>query len=326
MKFLILKTTDPYYNLAVEEYLFSYTTDDVFMLWQNEPTIVIGKNQNAYAEINMDYIKNSNIYIARRITGGGAVYHDLGNVNYTFIATKKEKCEIDFKYYTAPIIEALKKFGIEAKLSGRNDIITDDKKFSGSAQHTKGNRVLHHGTLLFDSDLDMLTNVLNVDEEKIRSKAIKSTRSRVINLKDKFSCDFTVSDFISFISSYIIKSFSPDIINPPKNDEILMLEKRNRSSDWLFPQNKFLSDYIVSKKKRYSFGIVDIYINMSNDIISEIKIYGDFFGNSDIAELEQILKNTSVSNIKNIIKNITIEDYILGMTNELFIEHINNIY
>ena len=128
MKFLILKTTDPYLNLAIEEYLFEYTSDDIFMLWQNEPTVVIGKNQNVFAEINMNYLRENNIHIARRITGGGAVYHDLGNINYTFISSKRKTNKIDFAYYTTPIINSLKKLGIDAKLSGRNDLLANDKK------------------------------------------------------------------------------------------------------------------------------------------------------------------------------------------------------
>ena len=326
MKLLILKTTNPYYNLAVEEYLFSYSNEDVFMLWQNEPTVVIGKNQNVYAEINMDYLKENNIHIARRITGGGAVYHDLGNVNYTFISSKNNRCEINFEYYTKPIIEALQKLGIDAKLSGRNDLVVDEKKFSGSAQHAKGNRVLHHGTLLFNSNLDVLTNVLNVDEEKIKSKAIKSTRSRVTNLKDILNINLTSDEFISYISSYIIDCFSPEISNVPENQEIISLTNRNQSHDWLFPNNKLVSIYSTRKKIRYPFGIVDICAHMSNEIISDISISGDYFGVSDTKDLEKILKGSSISNIENLIKNIKIDDYILGMTNELFIEQIKKLY
>ena len=180
MKFLTLKTTNPNINLATEEYLFTHCEDDIFMLWQNEPTVVIGKNQNAFAELNMDYIKNNNIHVVRRITGGGAVYHDLGNVNYTFISGKKGSVGIDFEYFTKPIIHALPSLGISAELSGRNDILIDGKKISGNAQHTSGNRVLHHGTLLFDSDLSVLSDALKVDEEKIKAKAIieKSTKNK----------------------------------------------------------------------------------------------------------------------------------------------------
>ena len=204
MKLLILKSKDPYLNLAIEEYLFRNTTDDIFMLWQNEPTVVIGKNQNVYAEINREYTKEHNIKIARRITGGGAVYHDLGNVNYTFISSRNKE-GIDFKYFTAPIIDALKAIGVNAELSGRNDITVNCKKISGNAQYSTDTRTLHHGTLLFDSDLSVLSSALNVDEEKIRSKAISSTRSRVINIKDLILENYKTDEFIDIIKNHIIK-------------------------------------------------------------------------------------------------------------------------
>ena len=321
MKFLILKTHSPYLNLAIEEYFFEHTTDDVFMLWQNEPTVVIGKNQNAYAEINMNYVAEKGINVSRRITGGGAVYHDFGNVNYTFISTK-ENNGIDFAYFTKPIIEALDSLGIVATLSGRNDLLIGEKKFSGNAQFTRGNRVLHHGTLLFDSDLDVLTSALNVDEEKIKSKAIKSARSRVANLKDYIPSAVSVNDFIDIIAKFTIDKYSPEIIDAPNNDIIDALTLRNSSSEWIYPKKEYLSSYSLVKKKRYPFGTVEMYIDMSNDVLKKISILGDFFGISDISELEALLIETKISDVQEKLSRINIEDYILGMTNEIFLEHI----
>ena len=229
-------------NLAVEEYLFSKTTDDIFMLWQNEPSVIIGKNQNAYAEINMDYVRSNNIHIVRRITGGGAVYHDLGNVNYTFISSREKNSGIDFAYFTEPICEALKTLGIDAKLSGRNDLLAGDRKFSGNAQHVVGNRVLHHGTILFDGNLDVLSSALNVDEEKLKSKSIKSTKSRVVNIKTLMSENLDVDAFIDRISEHVKKKFNPEIISTPENHEVIELKNRNESSEWIFPDRAYLSE------------------------------------------------------------------------------------
>ena len=321
MKFLILKTTNPYINLAVEEYLFSYTNDDIFMLWQNEPTIVIGKNQNAYAEINMDFVKKNNIHIARRITGGGAVYHDLGNVNYTFISKKKVREGIDFEYFTKPILEALSALGLSASLSGRNDILIDGKKISGNAQHSSSGKVLHHGTLLFDSDLSVLTKALKVDEEKFKSKAIKSVRSRVTNIKEHLQ-DINVSDFINLIEGFLIKKYKLEIISPPSDEEISTLVNKYTSLEWIFPEGKYLSHYTVSKKKRYPFGTVDISLEMTNDVIKKIKIYGDFFGVKDISELEWELENTALEKLEEKLSNIVIEDFIFGMTRQDFLTQI----
>ena len=325
MNFLILKTIDPYLNLAIEEYLFEYSDEDIFMLWQNEPTVVIGKNQNALAEINMNYLKENNIHIARRITGGGAVYHDLGNINYTFISSKNNSNEINFEYYTRPIIKALNNLGINAKLSGRNDLLVGDKKFSGSAQHAKSGRVLHHGTLLFDSDLNVLTNVLNVDEEKIKSKAIKSTRSRVINLKELLDNSFTPEKFIDYISAYINSTFSPKTVSAPMNDTVIALASRNRSDNWLFSSSKLVSNYSTRKKIRYPFGIVDIFIQISDKIIKNINIFGDFFGTSDIKKLEQEISGMYIDKVYEKIYSLKIEEYISGMNSDYLIEHIKSM-
>jgi lipoate-protein ligase A len=321
MKFLILASKNPYLNLAIEEYLFAETDDEIFMLWQNEPTVVIGRNQNAYAEINMNYVKENNIHIARRITGGGAVYHDLGNINYTFIANK-ESNGIDFVYFTEPILEALKKLNINAKLSGRNDLLVDDKKISGNAQFNKGNRVLHHGTLLFDTNIDVLCQVLKVDEEKIKSKAIKSVRSRVANLKSLLNEEMNSDDFISAISRHIINKYNPTVIETPQCEKIDILAKRNVSNEWLFPKNNFIADYTLVKKKKYNFGLLEMNINMSDEKIMDIKISGDFFGGKDISDIEHILKNTPLSKLNEILSDINIEEYICGMKREVFISHI----
>lgn len=321
MKFLILKTNDPTVNLATEEYLFNTTDDDLFMLWQNEPTVVIGKNQNAYAELNMDYIKNNNIHIVRRITGGGAVYHDLGNLNYTFISAKKGSLGIDFEYFTRPIIEALASLGLNAELSGRNDILIDGKKISGNAQHTNKNKVLHHGTLLFDSDLSVLSNALKVDEEKIKAKAIKSVRSRVTNIKEYLN-ELEISNFIAVIEKYLNEKYSPERITAPTEEEISEYLNKYRSEEWVFPDSDYISAYTVTKKRRYPFGTVEIQFDMKNDLIRKIKIYGDFFGVKDIKELEAYLENTREEEIEKKLSSISVGDYIFGMTHEDFIKQI----
>ncbi|MBE6530782.1 MAG: lipoate--protein ligase [Ruminococcaceae bacterium] len=322
MKFLVLKTKDPYLNLAVEEYLFLGSEDDIFMLWQNEPTVVIGKNQNAYAEINMDFIEKNRIHIARRITGGGAVYHDLGNLNYTFISSNKAKEGIDFEYFTRPIIEALASIGVVAELSGRNDLMAEGKKISGNAQHTANGRTLHHGTLLFDSDLDVLSSALKVDEEKIRAKGIKSTRSRVTNINAILGGKYTMEEFIELLSAHVISKYSPDIIDAPEAAEIDGLYRRNSSREWIFPERELLSRYSLLKKKRYPFGIVEIYLDMSNDIIKDIKIRGDFFGVSPTEELEAMLVGIRLKEAEKKIEDIDIGEYIFGITNDIFLEQL----
>ena len=323
MKFLVLKTTDPYLNLAIEEYLFLHADDDVFMLWQNSPTVVIGKNQNAFAEINMDFMKQNQVHIARRITGGGAVYHDLGNVNYTFIAPSAGR-SLDFAAFTAPIIEALASLGIKAELTGRNDLLTEGKKFSGNAQYAHDGRVLHHGTLLFDSNLECLSHALKVDEEKIKSKAIKSTRNRVTNLRPLLKQDCDTQQFIELIAKFVIGNYHPTLISPPAGGEIEALYKRNASDEWIFPKRDYLSAYTMQKKKRYPFGIVDILLDMSNDVIRQVKISGDFFGILPVQELEEALQGCNLSQLSDALSPFEVSDYIFGMTREQLITQISS--
>jgi lipoate-protein ligase A len=312
MKFLLLGSTDPYHNLAVEEYIFEKTQDNVFILWQNDKTVVIGKNQNINCELDFDFVNKNGIKVARRITGGGAVYHDLGNLNYSFISsTGKEG--IDFAYFTRPIIDALTALGVDARLTGRNDIEVEGKKISGNAQYSKNGRTLHHGTLLFDTDLSVLSSALRVDEEKIKSKAKKSTRSRVTNLKSLIPIK-DINEFIDYLCSFIINKFSPETISEPNDEYITELEQRNRSEEWLFPKSSYLSSFTVRKKKKYDFGIVDIELSMSGDIISDVKIYGDFFGTKDLSELSEKISGNSISEIDKILENTNLSDYILGMT------------
>ncbi len=321
MKLLVLESKNPYYNLAIEEYLFKTETDDIFIIWQNEPTIVIGKNQNVFAEINKAYTEKNKIHIVRRITGGGAVYHDLGNVNYSFIASSVSG-DINFKYFTAPIIEALNSLGIVAMLTGRNDLEVGGKKISGNAQHREGSRVLHHGTLLFDTDLDVLTKALNVDEEKIKAKALKSTHSRVINLKELLNTQITSKDFINIIAEFIVKKYSPDIISAPASEKISELKRKYESYEWTYPNRDFLSSYTIVKKRKYDFGIVNIELHMSNDVINDIKIHGDFFGTVDISELEDFIRGKKLNEIEKIFETIEIEKYIFGAKNNIILQQI----
>lgn len=320
MKFLLLHSTDPYHNLAVEEYVFEKTQDNVFILWQNDKTVVIGKNQNINCELDFDFVKENGIKVARRITGGGAVYHDLGNLNYSFISsTGKEG--IDFAYFTKPIIEALTALGVDARLSGRNDIEVEGKKISGNAQYSKNGRTLHHGTLLFDTDLSVLSSALHVDEEKFKSKAIKSTRSRVTNLKSLIPIK-DINEFIDYLCCYIINKYSPEIISEPNDKYILELEQRNKTEEWLFTKSSYLSAFTVRKKKKFDFGIVDIELSMNGDIISDIKIFGDFFGTKNIDELCASLIGSDINSVDEKIISINISEYILGMTSSEFSELI----
>lgn len=312
MIYIRLHTTDPYLNLAIEEYLLRHSNEDVFMLWQNEPSVVMGKNQNAYAEINLAYAKEHGIHVVRRITGGGAVFHDAGNLNYTFI-TGKGKAEIlDYAYFSAPILSALGKLGLSCELSGRNDLECEGRKFSGNAQAYTENRVLHHGTLLFDANVSVMGEVLKKDEEKLAHKGVKSHRSRVVNLHELLGDTIGMEDFIRHIEREVVAQMGATVRHPPENEIIDALRARNASEEWIYSEQRYLTDYEVKRRQKYPFGIVGISLKMQKDTIKAIVISGDFFGQKPIEELENALTGKSV------LSPLLIDPspYIHGMTEE----------
>ena len=196
MKFLRNSETDPYYNMAFDEYcLESLAIDEpVFYLWQNRPAVIVGLNQEVNTEVNLDYLRQNNIVLARRVSGGGAVYHDWGNLNYTIVG-RSEDLERDYPEYAGLMMQALRKLGVQAELSGRNDILVEGKKVSGFAKRVSKNRLMVHGTLMYDVNLDVLTHSLNPPATKLQTKGIASVRSRVTNLREHLPEIKDIQDF-----------------------------------------------------------------------------------------------------------------------------------
>ena len=206
MIYIESKSNDPRYNTALELYAFNELAkkDDVFMLWINEPCIVVGKNQNTREEVNQKFCDDNGIKIVRRVSGGGAVYHDLNNLNYTIISNGRSGEEFDFKSFSQPVIDALASLGVKAEFTGRNDLEIDGRKFCGNAQYVRSGRIMHHGCLMFDVDTTVLTDALKVSKDKIESKGIKSVRSRVTNIKEHLpNQDMTVLDFVAALKKYM---------------------------------------------------------------------------------------------------------------------------
>lgn len=314
--------TDPYFNLALEEYLFNLDDDNNYMLlWQNEPTIVVGKYQNTAEEINSDYVREKGIHVVRRITGGGAVYHDLGNLNYTFISKGTGKKEFDFGKFTMPIIKALEKLEIKAELSGRNDITIDGKKFSGNAQYVKYGKVLHHGTLLFNSRMEELTKALKVSPDKFQSKGIKSVRSRVTNISDYLARTISIEDFRKLLLDFMFEEDSELAearLSAADYEEIDTL-KRNKYITWKWNYG-YSPEFNVKQEKRFDGGKIEVLINVKQGVIHGIKFYGDFFGSESPEEIEVLLtgKRYMEDELRLILSRLNINDYFKGITlNEL---------
>ena len=323
MKYIRLKSNNPYYNLAVEEYLFAHSDEDIFMLWQNAPTVVVGKNQNVYAEVNVEHAKHHGVLISRRITGGGAVYHDLGNVNYTFITSDKKAKALDYEYFTRPIISALSMLGLKCKLSGRNDLICESRKFSGNAQHSANGRILHHGTLLFDTDLEDMSHMLRVDKEKLEYNAVKSHKSRVVNLKELLSteaAEITVNDFIDAIERFVMTELGAQKVEMGGNETIASLLARNQSDEWIYSDKRYLTNYKVFRRKKYPFGIVKVEMKLEREIIDDIVISGDFFERESVEDLEKLLRGRRVGDLS----DIDVSMYIDQMTSDELAELMIN--
>ncbi len=323
MKYIENNSIDPHYNLAFEEYIFKYLQEDVVLLWRNGPSIIVGKNQNTIEEINMDYVKENNINVVRRVTGGGAVYHDLGNLNFSFI-TKAESNLIDFKTYNIPILKALEKLGVNCQLSGRNDIVIDEKKFSGIAQSIIKGRVLNHGTLLFDSKLDTLSKALNVKRDKIESKGVKSVSSRVTNIKPYVKDDIDVLEFKQILLKNIFEHFNEpieiyELSEEDKKNIQKMVDERYGTWEWNYGKSP---KFNYKGYNRYAGGCVEARLQVEKGIIENCKIYGDFFGKSDILELEQRLKGLKYdkSEVVNALDNVSVEDYLGRISKEEFLQ------
>ncbi len=330
MKLYINKSTNPYFNLAAEEYLLANAEDDVVMLWRNEPSVIIGKNQNAFAEINFDFVKKHSIKVVRRMTGGGAVFHDLGNLNYTFISPAGGQMSegireggLDFAYFTAPIISALREISLDASLSGRNDIVVatpdGERKISGNAQCVLDGATLHHGTLLFSAKLERLSGALNVDPTKLKSKGIASVRSRVANIFDlmpedvqKKLCD--VLDFEKFLADRLSKEFSAkteSLTDAMIREISLLAEKKYSTDEWNLRR---FGNFSVEHRRRFDYGAVEARLDVESGQIREISLGGDFFGELDIAELEKMLSGVEYSReaVYTVLSEAQIGRFILG--------------
>ncbi len=286
---------DPEYNLSFEEYLFKYLPleeEEYVTLWQNGPAVIIGKNQNAWAEINRDYIEANEVKVVRRITGGGAVYHDLGNLNFSFVTKDQAKGKIDFSIYYKPIVAALRAMGVEAELSGRNDITVDGKKVIGASQSIWKGRVLSNGCILFDVKMESLASALNVRPEKLVTKGIASVKARVTNIKPYLGMEKDVDDFKALLLKEIFRQFGEEPreykLTEKDRQEILKIkESRFGRKEWNWGQSPKGS---FSNGAKFPFGWVEISTNIVGGKLKDVVILGDFFGTEDVAEISKALE------------------------------------
>lgn len=313
-------STDPYFNLALEQYLFDTVgkTESLFILWQNDNTIVVGRHQNTMEEVNADFVRACGVKVVRRLSGGGAVYHDLGNLNFTFITDGGSGKGLDLLLFCRPVAYALGELGVAAEVSGRNDITIDGKKFSGNAQYKKDGRVMHHGTIMFDSDLDVLSQALRVSEDKIVSKGVKSVRARVTNVKPYLSGDVTLEDFKDVLVRSVLGG-EPSRYELTEEDLATvhaLRESRYATWAWNYGESP---QYGVHKERRVEgVGKLSLWMRVEGGRLTGLEAYGDFFGDGAEGALTAALTGCPMEEgaILSALEGVDLQQYFHNLTAE----------
>lgn len=329
MIYVINDNTYPPKNFGIETYLMRDTDEEVFMFWRNAPTVIIGKNQDVYAEVDIDYAKENDIGIYRRKSGGGAVYHDLNNLQYSYISSNIDAKGVEsFKLFAKPVVDALKNLGLSAEFTGRNDILIDGAKVSGNAQHRHKSRIVHHGTILFDTDKETLSKVLYSRPIKFQNKAVKSVESRVGSVKDQV--DMSLEDFMKYLQDYVIDYYKVDdkdilSLDDLPESKIEEYTKPFTQDSWNLGKD-FAKDH-VSFSVKYPYGLVEYKLRIRDNTIDSLYIQGDYFENKDVEILAHALIGRTLErdSLEEALSSYEISDYINGMDKETLINDLLKI-
>ena len=291
MRYIRNLSTDVYYNMAFDEYALEQLPLDepLFYLWQNRAAVIIGLNQDIHAEVDLDYAREHDIAVARRITGGGAVYHDLGNLNYTIVGRSTDM-ERDYPEYTRHMLKALQALGLEAELSGRNDILVNGRKVSGYAKRVYKDRLMVHGTLMYDVDIDRLTRVLTPPSDKLASKGIASVKSRVLNLRDHLPQFANINALSQALERHLSRQYQDKeyILTESQLADIRSVaERKFATPEWLYGRSP---NNTLTHSKRLPCGNVAVHMDIKRGCIAQCTITGDFLGNRPIADIEALLQ------------------------------------
>lgn len=317
-------SNDAYFNIASEELLLNrFPEEEIFLLYVNAPSIIVGKFQNTLAEVNVDFVKEKGIKVVRRLTGGGAVYHDLGNLNFSFHSLNTGGDFLDFSKFTLPVVTMLNNLGVPAKLEGRNDLLVDGMKFSGNAKLVRKNKVVHHGTILINSEMKVLGEALTVNPLKFVDKAIKSVRSRVTNLIDFLPEDTTTESFKQLLIKQV-ESENPgskvyNFTEQELKDIQKLADEKYSTWDWNFG---YSPAYNFSKAIKVSAGFIEAHLDVKEGFIEQVRIFGDFFATKPIEELEEQLKGQkhNLENLTAILDKADLIGYFGNITTEELIE------
>ena len=325
LSYLDLMTTDPSYNLAMEQYVFDCLPRDrmYFMLWQNDNAIIVGKYQNTISEINEEAVRERGIRVVRRLSGGGAVYHDMGNLNFTFITDAGGSSTLDMKLFCEPVVRTLAALGVRAEVNGRNDITIDGKKFSGNSQYLRQGRVMHHGTIMFDSDLSVVGEALRVDPTKIQTKGIRSVRSRVTNVAEHLPERVTLPEFRRILLENILRE-NPGEEYPLTPDDLAAVEKlraeRYATWEWNYGQSR---DCEMRRQRRFpACGSVEVHLTTDHGVIQDLHFTGDFFSVVEPEVLAEKLRGVRLEeqSLRAALADETVSRYFSGLENGELIE------
>ncbi|MFV0558085.1 MAG: lipoate--protein ligase [Enterococcus sp.] len=320
MIFVPNEKKDPRINLAIEQFLLQEMPLDepILLFYINEPAIIIGRNQNTIEEINATYVEEKGIHVVRRLSGGGAVYHDFGNLNFSFIMPDDGNSFRDFKKLTQPIVTALQDLGVTgAELKGRNDLVINDLKFSGNAMYATNGRMFAHGTILFDSDIDEVVKALKVRQDKIESKGIKSIRSRVTNIKPFLPEELQGMSTVDFRQAILLKIFGVETVAEIKTYQLTekdwekvaeISQEYYGNWDWNYGESP---EFAITRRQRFAIGSIEIRLNVAEGVISQVKIFGDFFGLGAIKDVEDALIGVKYekASLKQVLETIDLKKY-----------------
>lgn len=318
-------SNDAHFNIALEEYLlYKYPTQDIFLLYVNAPSIIVGKFQNTLAEINLDYVEEKNIKVVRRMSGGGAVYHDLGNLNFSFHTLLGENDFMDFSTFTAPVVHLLNELEVPAKLEGRNDLLVDGKKFSGNAKLARNGKMIQHGTILFNSEMDVLGDALKVNPLKFVDKAVKSNRARVTNLAPYLPEGMITDDLKELLIEEMLELNEGATIYQLTDEDVAGVQELidSKYSTWYWNFG-FSPKYNFKNAKKIPAGFIEVHLDVERGgKIEKAKIFGDFFASQPIEELEDFLigKYHYINELEGFFKTIDLTSYFGKVTNEEIIE------
>lgn len=315
------ESTDPYFNVATDEFILKYIKDDCFMLWRNDNAIIVGQFQNTLSEINYDYVKAHHIAVVRRLSGGGAVYHDLGNLNFSFTKSGKDTNLSDFEKFTRPIVEVLQQLGVNAKFEGKNDLTVDGRKIAGNAAHIYKNKILHHGCLLFSSQMRNVSEALKINPVKYIDKAVKSVPKRVTNISDHLKTPITIEEFTHKVMEHILDIYPNSQLYTFTSQDLQKIkqlrDEKYATQEWNYGKSP---DYNFKKAIRTKGGLLEMNLEVKKGTIEKVKIFGDFFSEKGITEIENALVHTAHEEkaIKTVLSRFTIDRYFRNIdANEL---------